>query len=157
MVFLVHRRGDNLIDYCYSTNVAHGHILAAERLSEGSEVCGQAFNIGSEDPMGLHEFNDRLVVELGYKPPTKLQLPIFMLRIMAYIAIAIQAMCRWVGVYFVLELTPLVVQLSIIEMTLSTSKARKMLGYKPIVSMDESIRRTGAYYKAIREKKKKTA
>lgn len=105
--------------------------------------------------MGLHVFHDRLLTSLGHQPTIKpflLRFPI-VLQIIAYLVMCFQILVGLVGIHIQCELSPLVIQLATLSFSLNTEKARKLLGYQPIVTMEEGFRRTAQFYKAQRKAK----
>ncbi len=55
----------SLMDYSYVDNLVDAQLRAAERLYEGSPVCGQAYFITDGSPMNTGEFSRQLVANMG--------------------------------------------------------------------------------------------
>lgn len=130
----------------YIDNVVHAHLLAADRLEEGSPVCGQAYFIGDGEARNIFDFFAAILKEMGYDLPTQ-RLPVWLALLVA----------RFNGLKFFatperMRKQPLLNRHTVASTTISQvfrlDKARRDLGYEPIVSQEEAIRRTAA---AIRE------
>ncbi|MCM8533382.1 MAG: hypothetical protein NE330_19600, partial [Lentisphaeraceae bacterium] len=61
----------NLVDVTYVENGALAHIQAADKLSEGSPVCGQAYFIGDAKPVNLWEWVNELLEKNNIPALTK--------------------------------------------------------------------------------------
>jgi len=57
--------GKNLVDCVFVDNAARAHILACEKLTEGSPVCGRAYFIANDEPMPLFDWMNEFVVAAG--------------------------------------------------------------------------------------------
>ncbi|XP_065194970.1 sterol-4-alpha-carboxylate 3-dehydrogenase, decarboxylating-like [Sycon ciliatum] len=148
--------GTNTIDYTYTTNVAHGHILAAEKLFLGSPVCGEAFNISNDDPINWAEFTDKVLFALGYQPALRLNfIPVIVFTVIAHILLFIQSLFQSIGVYYNVPITPMAVMMSVKTQSHSIDKAKRLLGYRPLVSMTEGIQRLTQFYQEQRRRPKK--
>ncbi|KAK1313646.1 3beta-hydroxysteroid-dehydrogenase/decarboxylase isoform 2 [Acorus calamus] len=65
--------GNNMYDFTYVENVAHGHICAEQALALGGAVAeraaGQAYFITNMEPIKFWEFMSRILEGLGYQRP----------------------------------------------------------------------------------------
>ncbi|GAQ83800.1 sterol-4alpha-carboxylate 3-dehydrogenase (decarboxylating) [Klebsormidium nitens] len=137
--------GKNLWDFTYIDNVVHGHQCAEKALKEGSEAAGKAFFISNGEPYPFWTMTFDLVGGLGY-PKHKYVLPAKPLLLLA------------VAVHHLLELlnkvlgpvlkrpletafTPSRIRLAIASRYYNVERARKLLGYEPVVPLKEGIRR----------------
>ncbi|KAK1346366.1 hypothetical protein QTO34_000220 [Cnephaeus nilssonii] len=61
--------GENLVDFTFVENVVHGHILAAEHLSQDTALGGKAFHITNDEPIPFWTFLSRILIGLNYEAP----------------------------------------------------------------------------------------
>ncbi|CAN0887771.1 3beta-hydroxysteroid-dehydrogenase/decarboxylase isoform 2 [Linum grandiflorum] len=141
--------GNNIYDFTYVENVAHAHICAEHTLSSAKDIAdkaaGQAYFITNMEPMKFWEFAGNVWEGLGYqsdvvcrptvKVPAAVVLPI---------AYAIQWAYNILGPYGmkVPVLIPSRVRLLSGNRSFSCAKAHERLGYTPIVSLEEGLKRT---------------
>jgi nucleoside-diphosphate-sugar epimerase len=129
--------GENLISMSYVENAAHAHLLAADRLSPGSAVAGQAYFINEPDPVNLWNWVNELLALAGLPPVTR--------SISARAAYAAGAVLE--GLYAGLRLSGEPLMTRFVAQQLSgthcydISKAARDFGYQPIVSVAEGLRR----------------
>jgi sterol-4alpha-carboxylate 3-dehydrogenase (decarboxylating) len=141
---------DNLFDWSYVGNVAHAHLLAAVGLLATSKLSiepldtekidGEAFFITNDSPMYFWDFARRVWLEggdtLGVNPNKVWVLS-------AGFALAIATIAELVLGLFgkTPNLTRMKVRFSVMTRYFSIAKAKQRLGYTPIVSVEEGIRR----------------
>jgi nucleoside-diphosphate-sugar epimerase len=63
--------GTNLVDLTYVDNAATAHLQAAEKLTPGSAVAGQAYFIGDGKPVVLWDWINQLLEQTGLDPLSK--------------------------------------------------------------------------------------
>ncbi len=129
--------GDNLISMSYVENAAAAHLLAADRLSPGSNVAGQVYFINEPQPVNLWNWIGELLARAGLPPVSK--------------AISAQAAWRVGGalerLYRVLCLPGEPPMTRFLASQLSSShyysvaRAERDLSYCPQISLDEGMRR----------------
>ncbi|MBN3305656.1 NSDHL protein, partial [Amia calva] len=136
--------GTNLVDFTFVENVVHGHILAAERLDTNSSLCGQAYHITNDEPVLFWEFLSQVLHGLGYEVP-RYRLP--------YSLVYGLALLLWLLTLILRPLldlrptfTPMRVALAGTHHYYSCARAKRDLGYKPLVSLEEGIARTVQSY-----------
>ncbi|CAN8320878.1 unnamed protein product [Cochlearia groenlandica] len=136
--------GSNLYDFTYVENVVHAHVCAERALASGGEVCakaaGQAYFITNMEPIQFWEFMSQLLEGLGYERPS-IKIPA---NIMMPLAHLVEMTYKLLGPYGmkVPQLTPSRVRLLSCSRTFDSSKAKDLLGYAPIVPLQEGIKRT---------------
>ncbi|KAF8077405.1 hypothetical protein N665_1040s0009 [Sinapis alba] len=136
--------GSNLYDFTYVENVVHAHVCAERALASGGEVCakaaGQAYFITNMEPIKFWEFMSLLLEGLGYDRPS-IKIPAV---IMMPIAHLVELVYKLLGPYGmkVPQLTPSRVRLLSCSRTFDSSKAKDLLGYSPVVPLQEGIKRT---------------
>lgn len=141
--------GKNLVDFTYVDNVVHGHILAAEKLGKGSSVCGKAYHITNDEPIFFWSFMTRLVTGLGYDAPLY-NLPYLLVYFIACVLMIISKIVSPL-VSFNPTFTPMKVALAGTHHFYSCEQAKKDMAYKPIVSLDEGIQRTVAFFSYLKK------
>lgn len=129
--------GSNLVDITYVDNVAHAHILAAESLCRSGISAGQAYFIGQEQPVSLWLWINQLFKELGIPQLTK-KVPFGI----AYLAGGVLEMYhRILGK----SKEPVMTRFLALQLSrshyFSHEKAKRDLGYQPIISLEEGKER----------------
>jgi len=130
----------------YVDNIAYAHLLAADRLDEGSPVGGQKYFIGDGECRNHFDFFEAILTAMGYTLPTQ-TIP---LRLALLIARMNET--RFYATPERMRKQPLLNRHTVVATSqpqvFRLDKARRDLGYDPIVSQEEGIQRTAA---AIRE------
>lgn len=140
--------GKNLVDFTFVENVVHGHILAAEQLQRDSSLCGKAFHITNDEPIPFWEFLSRILIGLNYEAP-KYCIPYWL----AYYLALILSLVLWLLSPIVTinpTFTPMRVALAGTFHYYSCERAKKHMGYKPPVSLDEAVAKTVESYQHLR-------
>ena len=129
--------GRTRMDYTYIDNLVDAQLRAAERLVEGSPVCGQAYFVTDGDPINTGMFSRTLVDDMGITARA--------VRIPGPVARALATAGERVFQIFG-KPKPLVsvveVQLCLQDSFFSIERARRDLDYQPIVDTREGLRRT---------------
>ena len=134
--------GTNRVDLTYVENVAHAHLLAADKLIPHSPIAGEAFFISQGEPVILWEWINRLLEKMDIPKITK--------------SISL-AKAKKIGrlieiVYHILHLQKDPPMTRFVASQLGTShyfnisKAKKYLGYTPIISLKEGVDILVKYY-----------
>lgn len=130
--------GKACFSHAYSENVAHAHLLAAQRLFPGSPVAGHTYFIADHYPAhNFFDFVEPYLRELGLPVPG-LRIPYPLAYAMARVAEIVAPRSNF---------NRFAVVQTCVDHTYSDQKARRELGYRPIVSADEAFRRSLAYLK----------
>ncbi|MEM7437036.1 MAG: NAD-dependent epimerase/dehydratase family protein [Myxococcota bacterium] len=129
--------GKARIDYTYIDNVVDAQLRAAERLVEESPVRGQAYFITDGQPINTGAFSLKLVENMGLRAKN--------LRVPAPVARTLAAVGE--GVFRVFGrpkpvLSIMTVKMCEVDSHFSIGKAKRDLGYEPLVDTNEGLRRT---------------
>jgi len=140
--------GHARLDYVYIDNLVDAELRAAERLFEGSPVCGEAYFLSDETPINAGQFSIELVKNMGLE--TRLvRVPDPVARAMG---VAMERIYQALGVAKPL-FTEANVKLCDIDHYFSIDKAKRDLGYRPLVDTEEGLRRTAeearTYYESL--------
>lgn len=132
--------GTNTVDVTYVDNAAAAHLLAADRLAPGSPIAGRPYFISQGEPVPLWPFINQILELAGLRPVTR--------RIPARMAYAMGTVLE--SVYTLLRIRSEPPMTRFVAQQLSTSHwfditaARRDLGYEPVVSTEEGLRRLDA-------------
>nr|XP_042714698.1 sterol-4-alpha-carboxylate 3-dehydrogenase, decarboxylating isoform X3 [Chrysemys picta bellii] len=143
--------GKNLVDFTFVENVVHGHILAAEHLHKDSPLCGKAFHITNDEPVPFWSFMSRILTGLNYDAP-KYQIPYW---VAYYLALLLSLVLLLLSPLITIKptFTPMRVALAGTFHYYSCKRAKRDMGYKPVVSLDEAVERTIQSYSHLRRAK----
>ncbi|KAI2623106.1 sterol-4-alpha-carboxylate 3-dehydrogenase [Hypoxylon sp. NC1633] len=138
---------DNLFDFTYAGNVAHAHLLAAEALLKPSEpdaklsdrVDGQCFFITNDSPVYFWDFARAVWVAAGFPYDVRrvLVIPRIVALILAYLSELVFALIHKPATFNRQR-----VAFSTMTRYYNISKAKALLGYKPLVTLKESLARS---------------
>lgn len=128
--------GENLWDVTYVGNIADSHILAVENLlSEEKTAAGEAIFISNEQPITFRDFCLVVWKEFGHFPPYEVHIPVAIAALTGLIA-------EWVT--WITGSPTTLSRGSVLDAVgtryCSGEKARRLLGYKPRVGIEEGIR-----------------
>ncbi|GAO45950.1 hypothetical protein SAICODRAFT_8072 [Saitoella complicata NRRL Y-17804] len=135
----------NLFDFTYILNAAHAHLLAANQIlspdpSIVSTVAGEAFFITNASPIYFWDFPRTLWSHLSHVSSRHLILP----RSLAVVLAGAAECWSWI-VGKEPGFTRFRVKFSCANRYYNIGKARRVLGYEPIVGLEEGIRRSLAW------------
>lgn len=127
--------GENLWDVTYVANVADAHVLAVENLLSTRTAAGEAIFISNEEPITFRDFCLEVWKNFGHYPPYQVHIPMSLAYLVGYIAEGV----TWVTG------TPTTLSRGSVFDACGTrycngEKARKILGYRPRVGIEEGIR-----------------
>jgi sterol-4alpha-carboxylate 3-dehydrogenase (decarboxylating) len=151
--------GKNMFDFTYQANAIHAHLLLAEALlsspkSPETAVGGQGFIITNDEPIAFWEFGRQLGDAAGF--PTKRasvrSIPLF-------VGLVIALIVEWVVWVSSLgkkrsRMNRVAIRYSALTRTYRIDKAKKLLGYRPLVRLRDGIVRSGKFYSREGEKLK---
>ncbi|CAI5977005.1 unnamed protein product [Closterium sp. NIES-64] len=144
--------GENMSDWTYVENVVHAHICAEKALSEykgdptsHDSPAGKAYFITNADPRRFWDFIFAIAGGFGYSSKPIAKLPA---DILIPLAGGVEAVTKALAPLGVppSDFTPARLLLATRWRTFSPARAGRLLGYKPIVSVDEGLQRTIASY-----------
>ncbi|XP_050219184.1 3beta-hydroxysteroid-dehydrogenase/decarboxylase [Mercurialis annua] len=144
--------GNNVYDFTYVENVAHSHICAERALASGGKVAeqaaGQAYFITNMEPIKFWEFVSLIVGGLGYERP-RIKVPALAVMPIAHL---VEQIYKLLGPYGmkVPQLIPSRIRLLSCSRSFNCSKAKDRLGYTPIISFEEGLKRTLDSYSHLR-------
>jgi nucleoside-diphosphate-sugar epimerase len=125
------------VDTVYVDNAAQAHLLAADRLAPGGAIAGRAYFISNNEPLPLWEIVNRILAAAGMPPVTR--------TVPAGAAPAAGALCEALWSTLRLSGEPPMTRFVAREMATAhwfdISAARRDLGYKPQISIDEGLKR----------------
>ncbi|KAF2842775.1 putative NAD dependent epimerase/dehydratase [Patellaria atrata CBS 101060] len=126
--------GFNLTDFTYVDNVSHAHVLALENLLGPKSAAGEAFFITNGQPIPFRDFCLAVWTEFGHIPSYEIRIP----KTLAWFAGSILDWVTWMTGKEV-TLSAGSVKDAYGVRYASIEKARKVLGYSPIVGLQEGI------------------
>ena len=145
--------GNNLVDFAEVSSVAYAHLLAAEKLwreasahdspdaagasGEGSEdtVSGQAFFITNDSPVAFRAFCLAIWREFGHIPPFEIHIPQRLAWGLSFVAECVAAVLK-----ADLSLSRGAVADAAAARYACIDKAKRVLGYSPLVSLEDGIK-----------------
>jgi nucleoside-diphosphate-sugar epimerase len=130
--------GTNQVDVTYVENAADAHLLAADRLGDGSPVNGQAYFISQGAPVLLWPWINKILMALG--------IPVVRRKISRGVARTVGAAMEMAYTVLPLRGEPRMTRFLADQLATShyfdISKARTDLGYAPRISTEEGLERT---------------
>jgi 2-alkyl-3-oxoalkanoate reductase len=128
---------DPLVDFTYVENAASAHLLAADKLRPGASISGRAFFISQDEPVPLWSFIDRLLEAGSLGPVRRVISP--------RLAYAAATLLEFVYGVLPLKGEPRLTRFLAKELCTAhwfrIEAAKRELGYAPIVSIEEGLRR----------------
>jgi len=140
---------DNLFDFTYVENVAHAHLLAARSLlttaalsttpPDNERVDGEAFFITNDSPVYFWDFTRAVWAAAGSPLGTDhvWKLPRDVGMVLGFLSEVFFAIIRKPPTFNRQRIT-----FSCMTRYYDISKAKRRLGYKPLVSLDEGVRKS---------------
>lgn len=130
--------GDNALPLVYVTDVVQGLLRALDR----EHAIGQAYNITTDSPLTQRQFLDQIAREIGVAP-ARVHIPYPARYVMGYAAERLAMLTR--------SETPPTVSRPCVKFygtdnRHAIDKARRELGYRPLVDLREGVRLAAAWY-----------
>ena len=137
--------GSNLVDISYIDNVAHAHILAAKNLSERGTAAGKPYFISQGEPVNLWDWINELFVAMDIdEVQASLSFPV------AYrIGGVLEAIYKITRLKKEPKMTRFLAEQLAKSHYFSIENAQKDLGYEPVISTAEGLRRTVLWMKTL--------
>jgi nucleoside-diphosphate-sugar epimerase len=130
--------GDNAVPFVYVTDAVHGLLLALDQ----ERAVGHAYNITNDEPLTQRQLLHAIAEEIGAKPP-RLHIPYRVMYAAAYLAERLAAIGSS-------ERRPLVTRVGVAfigtDNRFTIAKARRDLGYTPLMALPEGIRLAASWY-----------
>ena len=131
------------VDVTYVDNAATAHTLAADRLSIDSPIAGKAYFISNGEPQQLWDFLNRVLKDAGVAPVTR-SVPVWLARMGGRFLERFYKLFRLSGEP---PMTRFVASQLSTSHWFDISAARRDLGYEPLVSVEEGLRRLAASFR----------
>ncbi len=128
---------NNKVDSCYIENAAQAHLLAADCLQSNNVCAGKAYFISNDEPITMPDLINKILAAAKL-PPVNKQVPENVAYIVGYVLEKL---------YTFLNIKREPVMTRFVAKQLSTSHwfdltaAKRDLGYQPLVSIDEGMKR----------------
>jgi nucleoside-diphosphate-sugar epimerase len=134
-------RTDNLVDSTYVDNAALAHELALDRLVDRNPACaGRAYFISNGEPLPMAELVNKLLAARGVAPVTRTISPA-----VAYAAGAtLETLYKLLGKKNEPPITRFVARQLSTAHWYNLTAAKRELGYAPLVTIEEGLRRLAA-------------
>lgn len=127
--------GENLWDVTYVGNIADAHVLAVENLLSSQTAAGGAIFISNEEPITFRDFCLAIWANFGHFPSFEFLIPVSVAAFVGHVA---EYATWFTGTQATLS------RGSVLDACqtryCSGEKARKILGYRPRVGIEEGIR-----------------
>jgi nucleoside-diphosphate-sugar epimerase len=136
--------GTNIVDLTYVEDAAQAHLLAADALAPGSPVAGSIYFISQDDPVNVWDWINELLTALD-KPPVRKKVP---LGIALAASVALETAYRTLPLKGEPRLTRFLANELAMSHYYDISRAKRDLGYKPQVSIQEATQRVVDYLKS---------
>lgn len=140
--------GTNLFDWVYVANVAHAHVLAASKLLDPAAdgIGGESFIVTNDEKTAFWDFVRKLGSGIGnhVEAATVWSVPVWVIFHLALLAEVVV----WLGSFGTRKSA--LYRASVLECTwqrtYSIEKAKRRLGYRPIVSLEDGIKLTSKWW-----------
>eukprot|EP01132_Coremiostelium_polycephalum_P008431 gene8431-10350_t len=143
--------GENICDWTYIDNVVHSHLLAADKMVPGSPISGQAYFITNDEPIKFWDMPIFAYESFGYSKPS-IKIPFAVIYVIAWlIDMIVSLLSPVVTLHPTITLFRMVYSNS--TRYFNISKAKRDLGYKPVVSVKDVLCIYGLNAKEAKEAK----
>lgn len=139
--------GKNLIDTIYIDDAARAHLLAADKLEENPKLSGKIYFITQDEPVPLWDMVNHILKAAGLAP-VKRSIP---RRVAWLIGAFLEFAYKSLKIKGEPQLTRFLADELATSHWFDISAAKRDLGYKPTVSMEEWLRRLEVWLKESSE------
>jgi len=134
--------GDLYLDWIYVDNLVHAEFLAEKGLfQKQKEVSGQVFLVSNNEPVHFQDFYARMK---SFEPDLKYQtIPYSILFCLSWFSWTVQTLfgkSKWLGE--LAGINPATLNATGIDYICVSKKAKEILGYTPLYSLDEGIQKS---------------
>ncbi|KAI8810611.1 3-beta hydroxysteroid dehydrogenase/isomerase family-domain-containing protein [Cladochytrium replicatum] len=141
----------NMFDWTYVDNAAHAHLLAADALlspTKSAKCAGQVFIVTDDNPIAFWDLPKTFFNGLGLRDAHSIVIPSIVAYFIAYL---MQAVAVLLSPFVTLHptFTPFRLKMAGANRWFRIEKAKRDLGYKPIVSGEEGLQRCVEYYQPL--------
>ena len=136
--------GTNVVDTTYIDNAVDAHLLAARALLANGRACGRPFFVSNGEPANLWMLIDRILDEAGL-PPVRRSVPA---PLAVVLGAAVGSAHEWLRRPGEPRLTRFLAEELSTSHWFDIGAARRELGYAPAVSLEEGLRRLGAWLRS---------
>ena len=152
-------KGKNVYDFVYIGNLVDAHILAAQALVKAygkppppahQKVDGENINVTNDERVLFWEFTRKVAAVAGH-PVRKEEIVVIPAWVGLFMAFCSE-WAAWIRGSKQPTMSVEAIRLSTINRTMSVEKAKRLLGYRPTVSIDEGIQRGVKWYMDHKEK-----
>lgn len=133
--------GTNKVDTIYIDNAAHAHLLAEKRLKSNPELSGRCYFISQDAPIPLWQMVNHILAA-GGKPPVSKTISPTMAKFAGFVCEAIYKCLPLRGEP---PMTRFVARELATAHWFNIAAAKQDLGYKPLVSIEEGLKRLAAW------------
>jgi nucleoside-diphosphate-sugar epimerase len=137
-------RADRLVDTTYIDNAAEAHLLAAARLAPGSTIAGRAYFISNGRPVPLWDFVDDILAAAGL-PPLRRSIPAGVAYTAGWL---LETAYGILGIDSEPPMTRFLARQLATAHWFDITAARRDLDYRPLVSVEEGLRRLAEYFRS---------
>ncbi len=137
-IFVMIGSGNTLYHFTYIDDLIDGFVLAGNK----DEAIGEVFTVGGEKYISLNELVNMIADIMGVAHP-KWRIPFYPVYLAAVLC---EGICKPLGISPVLY--PRRVDFFRKDRAFAIDKAKKVLGYKPKISMREGLEKTAVWYES---------
>lgn len=143
---------ESMLDLVYVENVAHAHMLCEKALREGVEgVAGETFCVSNNEPLKGIEFAARFDYYAPGKGRKWQRMPPWLLWTLAIGSETYQRVMKRGGLGDLDILTPPLLYTAFVYNVFDCKKAEKVLGYRPVFTVNQGIRKSCAVIQREKE------
>jgi nucleoside-diphosphate-sugar epimerase len=135
--------GKNMVDTIYIDNAAYAHILAADSLEKNNALSGKIYFISQGKPVPLWEMVNNILKAGGLPPVTRTIDP----RVAALAGAFLESLYRMLNIKSEPPMTNFVAKELATSHWFDITAAKRDLGYAPIVSTEEGLKRLEEWLK----------